>query len=81
MGFTRKKLQFTAVQRSDILRAKYQAEVSMYDSSMFVFLMRLGGCTEEIWLLIMWISGSEYQAPINGKAFFSNGSHDYNCTP
>ena len=28
-GFTRKKLKFVALQRSDILRAEYQSEVSL----------------------------------------------------
>ena len=34
-----KRLQFVALQRSDILIAEYQAEVSMYDSSLW---MKLG---------------------------------------
>ena len=41
-GFSRKRLQFVALQRSDILIAKYQAEVSMYDSSAFVFVDETG---------------------------------------
>lgn len=41
LGFTRKKLKFVALQRSDVLRAEYQAEVSMYNSDMFCLLMRL----------------------------------------
>ncbi len=41
-GFTRKKLKYVALQRSDILRAEYQAEVSMYDSSMFLFVDESG---------------------------------------
>ena len=42
MGFTRKKLQAASIQRSNVLRAKYQAEVSMYDSSMFLFIDETG---------------------------------------
>ena len=42
LGFTRKKLQFVAIQRSDVLRAKYQAEVSMYSSEMFLFIDETG---------------------------------------
>lgn len=41
-GFTRKKLQLCALQRSDQLRAAYQAEVSMHDSNMLVFLDETG---------------------------------------
>lgn len=39
LGFTRKKL---ALQRCDILRAEYQAEVSLFDSDMLVFVDETG---------------------------------------
>lgn len=42
LGFTRKKLKFVALQRSDVLRAEYQAEVSMYNSDMFLFVDETG---------------------------------------
>lgn len=42
LGFTRKKLQFAAIQRSDVLRARYQAEISMYSSEMFLFVDETG---------------------------------------
>ena len=38
LGFTRKKLKFVALQRSDILRAEYQSEVSLFDHSMLIFV-------------------------------------------
>ena len=42
LGFTRKKIQFVAIQRSDVLRARFQAEVSMYSSEMFIFIDETG---------------------------------------
>ena len=33
-GFSRKKMKYTALQRSDLIRAEYQAEIAMYDRSM-----------------------------------------------
>ena len=42
LGFTRKKLKFVALQRSDVLRAEYQAEVLMYNSEMFLFVDETG---------------------------------------
>ena len=42
LGFTRKKMKYVALQRCDIFRAEYQAEVSTYDSSMFVFVDESG---------------------------------------
>ena len=41
LGFTRKKLKFVALQRSDVLRAEYQAEVSMYNSSLLLLILLL----------------------------------------
>ena len=41
-GFSRKKVQSIALQRSDVLRAEYQADVSMYDHRMLVFLDETG---------------------------------------
>ena len=41
-GFSRNKVQFIALQRSDGLQAEFQAEVSVYDSSMLVFLDETG---------------------------------------
>ena len=38
LGFTRKKLKYVAIQRCDILRAEYQAEVSLIDSNMLIFV-------------------------------------------
>ena len=42
LGFTRKKLKFVALQRSDILRAEYQSEVSLFDHSMLIFVDESG---------------------------------------
>lgn len=42
LGITRRKLKYVALQRSEILRAAYQAEVSMYNSDMFVFVDESG---------------------------------------
>ena len=42
LGFTRKKLKFVALQRSDVLRAEYQAEVLMYNSDKFLFVDETG---------------------------------------
>lgn len=42
IGFTRKKMQNIALQRCDLLRAKYKAEVSMYNSDMLIFLDETG---------------------------------------
>ena len=42
LGFTRKKLQNVALQRCSVLIAEYQSEVSMYDSSLFIFLDKTG---------------------------------------
>ena len=41
-GFTRKKLQYIAIQRCDLLRAKYMAEVFMYSSDMLIFVDETG---------------------------------------
>ena len=40
--FTRKRLKFVALQRSDVPRAEFQAEVSMYNSNMFLFVDETG---------------------------------------
>ena len=37
-GFFRKKVKYTALQRSDLIRAEYQAEIAIYDPSMLVFV-------------------------------------------
>ena len=42
LGFTRKKLKYVALQRSDVLRAEYQSEVSLFDHSMLVFVDESG---------------------------------------
>ena len=42
LGFTRKKLKYVAIQRCDILRAEYQADVSLFDSSMLIFVDESG---------------------------------------
>lgn len=43
LGFTRKKLKHIAIQRCDILRAEYQAEVSsLFDNNMLVFVDESG---------------------------------------
>ena len=36
-GFTRKKIQRVALQRSEALRSEYMTEIVLYDASMFVF--------------------------------------------
>lgn len=41
-GFTRKKLNLFALQRSNVLRAKYQAEISVYNTDMLIFLDETG---------------------------------------
>ena len=41
-GFSRKKVQSIALQRSDRVQAEYQAEVSVYESSMLVLLDETG---------------------------------------
>ena len=38
-GFSQKKIKYTALQRSDLIRAEYQAEIAIYDPSMLVFVM------------------------------------------
>ena len=40
--FTRKKMRQVAIQRSEELRAKYFAEVALYDSSMLIFIDETG---------------------------------------
>ena len=42
LGFTRKKLQFAAIQRSNEIRARYQAEISIYSNEMFLFVDETG---------------------------------------
>ena len=39
LGMTTKKLKYVALQRSDILRAEYQPEVSLFDHSMLMVVM------------------------------------------
>ena len=41
-GFSRKKVDYTALQRSDLIRAEYQAEITIYDPSMIVFVDESG---------------------------------------
>ena len=41
-GFSRKKMKYTALQRSDLIRAEYQAEIAIYDPSMLVFVDESG---------------------------------------
>ena len=40
--FSRKKVDYTALQRSDLIRAEYQAEITIYDPSMIVFVDESG---------------------------------------
>ena len=42
MGCTRQSMHHVAIQRSDILRARFMAVVSVYDPSMFVWLDETG---------------------------------------
>ena len=42
LGFTRKKLKYIALQRSDVLRAEYQSEVSLFDHNMLIFVDESG---------------------------------------
>ena len=42
MGCTRQSMHHVAIQRSDILRARFMAVVSIYDPSMFVWLDETG---------------------------------------
>ena len=42
LGFTRKKLKYVALQCSDVLRAGYQSEVSLFDPIMLVFVDESG---------------------------------------
>ena len=42
LGFTRKRLQLVALQRSDVLRARFQADVSTFSSEMFLFVDETG---------------------------------------
>jgi len=41
-GFTQKKMKYAALQRSDLIRAEYQAEIAVYDPSMLVFVDESG---------------------------------------
>jgi len=41
-GFMRKKMKYAARQRSDLIRAEYQAEITVYDPSMLVFVDESG---------------------------------------
>ena len=42
MGCTRQVMRCVAIQRSDTLRARFMAEISMYDPKMFVWLDETG---------------------------------------
>ena len=42
LGFTRKKVKHVAIQRCDIQRAEYQAEISQFDHNMLVFIDESG---------------------------------------
>ena len=42
LGFTRKRLQYIALQRSDELRAQYMAEISVFDPSMLIWVDESG---------------------------------------
>lgn len=42
MGYTRQSMHHVAIQRSDMLRAKFMAEVSAYDPSMLIWLDETG---------------------------------------
>ena len=42
LGFTRKKLKYVALQHSDVLRAEYQSEVSLFNHSMLIFVDESG---------------------------------------
>ena len=37
-----KKVKYTALQRSDLIRAEYQAEIAIYDPRMLVFVDESG---------------------------------------
>ena len=41
-GFTRQKLQITAIQRDEFLRQQYVSDVSIYNPEMLVFLDETG---------------------------------------
>ena len=42
-GFTQKKIKHVALQRSEILRAKYVAEIDIYNPESLVFVDETGG--------------------------------------
>ena len=42
MGCSRQKIQYVALQRSEECRARYMAEISMYDPTMFVWIDETG---------------------------------------
>lgn len=71
-GFSRKKVQFIALQRSDRLRAEYQAEVSVYDSSMLVFLDETG-CKRKDAMRKFGYSLREY--PAKSVRLLAKGKH------
>ena len=42
MGCSRQRIQYVALQRSDVYRARYMAEIAMYDPAMLVFIDETG---------------------------------------
>ena len=42
MGCSRQKIQYVALQRSDVYRARYMAEIAMHDPAMLVFIDETG---------------------------------------
>ena len=42
MGCSRQRIQYVAQQRSNVYRARYVAEIAMYDPAMLVFINETG---------------------------------------
>ena len=63
-GIFLKKVKYTALQRSNLIRAEYQAEIAIYDSSMLVFVDESGTDQRNAMYTTLWICFKRLQSTI-----------------
>ena len=77
MGCTRQKIQHIALQRSDQSRAKFMAEISIYDPSMFVWIDETGcdqrNCRRKYSYSIRGITPQDHRILVRGTRYSAIG--------
>lgn len=77
MGCTRQKIQHIALQRSDECRARFMAEISMYDPSMFIWIDETGcdkrNSTRKMGYSIRGITPRDHRILVHGTRYSGIG--------